>query len=86
MIEVEKLTKRYGDLAAVRDISFSGVSAVFPGSYEVRSQGSVLTIEDVALTVSPIESFGRGGETIVRFRVESILKSRDSGGSAPPTI
>lgn len=58
----------------IRDVSFSGVSAVFPGSYEVRSQASVLTIEDVALTVSPIESFGRGGETIVRFRVESILK------------
>jgi cellulose synthase (UDP-forming) len=58
----------------IRDVSFAGVSAVFPGRHDVRSQACSLSIEDVGLTVSPIESFNRGGGTLVRFRVESISK------------
>jgi cellulose synthase (UDP-forming) len=58
----------------IRDISFAGVSAIFPGRHDVGSQACALSIEDVGLTVSPIESFERSGETLVRFRVESISK------------
>jgi hypothetical protein len=57
-----------------RDISFAGVTAVFPGSYVVRSQACSLTIEDVELTVSPIETVEQGEQTLVRFRIETISK------------
>jgi cellulose synthase (UDP-forming) len=56
------------------DVSFAGVSVAFPGSHEVRSQACVLSIDDVELAVSPIESVPRGDETLVRFRVETIAK------------
>ncbi|MBW2724424.1 MAG: glycosyltransferase [Deltaproteobacteria bacterium] len=57
-----------------QDVSFAGVTAVFPGSHAVRSQVCSLTIEDVELTVSPIESVEQGDETLVRFRIETISK------------
>ena len=57
-----------------RDVSFAGVSAFFPGSHEVQSSACLLSIGDVELTVNPIESVQQGGETLVRFRVETITK------------
>jgi hypothetical protein len=47
---------------------------VIPGKHEVRSEACVLSIEDVELTVTPIEAVERGDETLVRFRIETITK------------
>lgn len=58
----------------IRDVSYSGVTAVFPALDDPPSQICILSIEDVELRVSPIESVERSGETLVRFRVESIEK------------
>ena len=63
-------------LGTTRDVSFAGVSAVFSGRHEFRSKTYALSIEDVELTVSPIESVKRIGRTLVRFRVETITKGQ----------
>ena len=55
-----------------RDISFAGVTVVFPGKHEMRPETYVLSIEDVKLTVTPIESVVQRKETLVRFRIETI--------------
>jgi hypothetical protein len=57
-----------------RDISFAGVTAVFPGKHDVRSDTCVLVIEDVELKVTPIESIERRKDTLIRFRVDTIAK------------
>lgn len=59
-----------------RDVSFAGVSALFPGRHGRLSGPGVLSIEDVELTVRPIECRERGDETLVRFRVEAITRGR----------
>ena len=56
------------------DISFAGVTVVFPGKHELRSEACLLSIEDVELTVTPIDSVERNDETLVRFRIETIAK------------
>lgn len=61
-----------------RDISFAGVTAVFPGLHEVRPQPCVLSIAEVELAVSPIESVERDDETLVRFRIETIVKGEST--------
>ena len=58
--------------ATTWDISFAGVSVVLPGKHEMRPETCVLSIEDVKLTVTPIESVVRRKETLVRFRIETI--------------
>ena len=57
-----------------RDASFSGVSAVFPGVYEVETSPTTLMIEGVELMVRPVSASERKGRTFVRFRVESVRK------------
>jgi hypothetical protein len=57
-----------------RDISFAGVTAVFPGKHDVCSDTCVLVIEDVELKVTPIESIERRKDTLIRFRVDTIAK------------
>jgi hypothetical protein len=57
-----------------RDISFAGVTAVFPGKHDVRSETCVLIIENVELKVTPIESIERRKDTLIRFRVDTIAK------------
>ena len=57
-----------------RDVSFSGVSAVFPGTHEVGSEPVVLSIEEVELMVRPVGSVERGNDTLVRFRVETVTQ------------
>jgi cellulose synthase (UDP-forming) len=61
-----------------RDISFAGVTVVFPGKYDLRSEACVLSIEDVELKVTPIESIERRKETLVRFRVETIKEGEQT--------
>ena len=56
------------------DISFAGVTAVFPGRHQVHSKPCVLWIENVKLMVFPIESIERDNETLVRFRIDAITK------------
>lgn len=58
----------------MQDVSFTGGTAVFPAIDELPSQVCTLSIEDVALSVNLIESVKHGGETLVRFRVETIEK------------
>ena len=55
-----------------RDASFAGLSAIFPGNQEIGSQVCSMEIEDVELTVRPIDSFKLRGETVVHFQVETI--------------
>lgn len=59
---------------STRESSFAGLSAVFPGSHELHAQACALSIEDVELIVSPVASVRRRGETLMRFRVESITR------------
>ena len=56
------------------DISFAGVTVVLSGSHQVPSQPCVLTIENVELSVTPIESIERDEETLVRFQINAITK------------
>jgi cellulose synthase (UDP-forming) len=56
------------------DVSFAGVSAVFPGRHMLGSQTCTLSISDVELTVSPVTTIERLGETFMRFRVETVNK------------
>jgi cellulose synthase (UDP-forming) len=56
------------------DISFAGVTVVFPGRPIIPSQACVLTIDDVELSVTPVESVERNHEILVRFRIDSIAK------------
>ena len=56
------------------DISFAGVTVVLSGSHQVPSQPCVLTIENVELNVTPIESIEQDEETLVRFQINAITK------------
>lgn len=58
----------------MQDVSFTGGTAVFPAIDELPSQVCTLSIEDVELSVNLIESVKHGGETLVRFQVETIEK------------
>lgn len=56
------------------DVSFAGMSVLLPGRHELSSRACVLSIEEVELAVKPIECVARGCNTLVRLRVEAILK------------
>ncbi|MBI3356336.1 MAG: hypothetical protein HY038_06135 [Nitrospirae bacterium] len=56
----------------LEDISFTGVSALFPSTPKGSMVGSLLELPHVTLKVSPVSVVRRLRKTCVRFRVESI--------------
>jgi hypothetical protein len=56
----------------VEDMSFTGVSVVFPSTPKGSLAGSLLELPRVTLKVSPVSMMRRLRKTCVRFKVESI--------------
>lgn len=56
----------------LEDMSFTGVSALFPSIPKGSLDGSLLELPQVTLKVSPVSMVRRRRKTCVRFRVESI--------------
>ena len=56
----------------VEDMSFTGVSALFPSTPKGSLVGSLLELPHITLKVSPVSMVRRLRNTRVRFRVESI--------------
>ena len=56
----------------LEDMSFTGVSALFPSTPKGPLDGSLLALPHITLKVSPVSMVRRLRNTCVRFRVESI--------------
>ena len=56
----------------VEDMSFTGVSAIFPGSPQDFLVGSLLELPGVTLKVSPVGMVRKRRKTLVHFQVVSI--------------
>lgn len=56
----------------LEDMSYTGVSALFPSTPKGSLVGSLLELPHITLKVSPVSMDRRLRKTCVRFRVESI--------------
>ena len=61
MIEVERLTKRYGEIVAVRDISFSVAKGEIVGFLGPNGAGKTTTMRVLTCFLSPTEGCARVG-------------------------
>lgn len=56
----------------LKDMSFTGVSAVFPSTPKGSLMGGLLELPNITLKVSPVSMVRRLRQTCVRFKVESV--------------